>query len=148
MDLLITADYVKSKGCPEPYLKRIANAGFSHVHWAYHYNTDFIYSIIAEEIGLIGALGVLALFVIFLIRGIAIAKFSGNRHTYLLVTGLTFLIVSQALINISVTIGIFPTKGMALPFISIGGSSLISTLMICGIIMNVSRHRKMVLLNE
>ena len=49
MDLSITADYVKSKGCPEPYLKRIANAGFSHVHWAYHYNTDFIYS--KHEIG-------------------------------------------------------------------------------------------------
>lgn len=110
--------------------------------------TDFIFSIIAEEIGLIGSLVLLILFSVFLIRGIAIAKFSGSRHSYLLVTGLTFLIVAQALINISVTIGIFPTKGIALPFISIGGSSLISTLLICGIILNVSRHRKMVLLNE
>jgi sugar phosphate isomerase/epimerase len=44
MDLSITADYVKSHGCPQPYLQRIATAGFSHVHWAYHYNTDFLYS--------------------------------------------------------------------------------------------------------
>lgn len=110
--------------------------------------TDFIFSIIAEEIGLIGALLILTLFFIFLIRGITIAKFSGNRHTYLLVSGLTFLIVAQAFINISVTIGLFPTKGIPLPFISIGGSSLIATLLICGIIINVSKHRKMVLLNE
>jgi len=110
--------------------------------------TDFIFSIIAEEIGLIGALLLLVLLMVFLIRGIAIAKFSGSRHTYLLVTGLTFLIVAQAFINISVTIGLFPTKGIPLPFISIGGSSLIGTLLICGIILNVSRHRKIVLLNE
>jgi len=110
--------------------------------------TDFIFSIIAEEIGLIGALLILLLFFVFLIRGLAIAKFSGNRHTYLLVSGLTFLIVAQAFINISVTIGMFPTKGIPLPFISIGGSSLIATLLICGIIINVSKNRKMVLLNE
>jgi cell division protein FtsW len=110
--------------------------------------TDFIFSIIAEEIGLIGALLILVLFFVFLIRGLAIAKFSGNRHTYLLISGLTFLIVAQAFINISVTIGLFPTKGIPLPFISIGGSSLIATLLICGIIINVSKHRKMVLLNE
>jgi len=110
--------------------------------------TDFIFSIIAEEIGFIGAFALIALFAIFLIRGIAIAKFSGNKHTYLLVIGLTFMIVAQALINISVTIGIFPTKGIPLPFISIGGSSLVATLLICGIILNVSRHRKMVLINE
>ncbi len=110
--------------------------------------TDFIFSIISEEIGFIGAFALIVLFAIFLIRGIAIAKFSGNKHTYLLVIGLTFMIVAQALINISVTIGIFPTKGIPLPFISIGGSSLVATLLICGIILNVSRHRKMVLINE
>lgn len=110
--------------------------------------SDFIYAVVGEEVGLFGAVIVIALFMLFLIRGISIAKYSGNRHTYLLVTGLTFLIVMQAMINISVTIGIFPTKGIPLPFISNGGSSLITTLIITGIILNVSRLRKTVLLND
>ncbi len=107
--------------------------------------SDFIYSIVGEEVGLVGALTVISLFFIFLIRGLKIAKSSGNLHTYLLVVGLTFLIVIQAMINISVTIGIFPTKGIPLPFISNGGSSLIASLIIVGIIINVSRQRKTVL---
>jgi cell division protein FtsW len=110
--------------------------------------SDFIYAIVSEEIGLIGSIIVLGLFCIFLIRGINIAKLSGNLHTYLLVIGLSFLVVIQAMIHISVTIGIFPTKGIPLPFISSGGSSLIASLVITGIILNVSRHRKTVLLND
>jgi cell division protein FtsW len=110
--------------------------------------SDFIYAIVGEEIGLLGALIMVGLFIIFLVRGIRIAKYAGNRHIYLLVTGLSFLIVIQAMINISVTIGIFPTKGIPLPFISNGGSSLIASLVITGIILNVSRLRKTVLLND
>jgi cell division protein FtsW len=110
--------------------------------------TDFIFSIIGEEVGLIGTLLVLGLFFIFLIRGLRIAKQSGNLHTYLLGIGLTFLIVAQALMNISVTLGIVPTKGIPLPFISIGGSSLIASLIIAGIVVNISRHRKMVFIND
>lgn len=110
--------------------------------------SDFIYAIVGEEIGLVGALGVITLFMFFLIRGLHIAKYSENRHTYLLVTGLSFLIVIQALIHISVTIGIFPTKGIALPFISNGGSSLIASMIVTGIILNVSRLRKTVFLND
>lgn len=110
--------------------------------------TDFIFSIIGEEMGLIGSVLILGLFFAFLIRGITIAKHSGNTHAYLLVVGLTFLIVSQALMNISVTLGILPTKGIPLPFISIGGSSMIASLLIAGIIVNVSRHRKTVFIND
>jgi len=110
--------------------------------------TDFIYSIIGEEVGLIGSILVLLLFLVFLIRGVLIAKHSGNTHTYLLVTGLTFLIVIQALMNISVALGMLPTKGIPLPFISIGGSSLMSSLIIAGIIVNVSKHRKTVFLHD
>jgi cell division protein FtsW len=62
--------------------------------------------------------------------------------------GLTFLIISQALLNISVTLGILPTKGIPLPFISIGGSSLMASLVIAGILVNISKHRKMVFLND
>ena len=110
--------------------------------------TDFIYSIIGEEVGLIGALLILGLFFVFLIRGLLIAKQSGNLQTYLLGIGLTFLIISQALLNISVTLGILPNKGIPLPFVSIGGSSLMASLIIAGIIINISKHRKMVFLND
>ncbi len=110
--------------------------------------SDFIYAVAGEETGLFGAFVIIALFMLFLIRGINIAKYSGNRHSYLLVIGLTFLIVVQAMINISVTIGIFPTKGIPLPFISSGGSSLIASLIITGIILNVSRLRKTVFSND
>ncbi len=110
--------------------------------------SDFIFAVIGEEAGLIGSFLVVGLFCIFLIRGLNVAKMSGNRYTYLFVTGLTFMIVFQAMINISVTIGIFPTKGIPLPFISNGGSSLISSLLIGGLILNISRHRKTVLLND
>ncbi|UCH94051.1 MAG: FtsW/RodA/SpoVE family cell cycle protein, partial [Candidatus Aminicenantes bacterium] len=110
--------------------------------------SDFIYSIVGEEVGLVGAAAVVGLFFIYLVRGLIVAKLSGNLYTYLLVTGLTFMIVIQAMMHISVTLGIFPAKGIPLPFISNGGSSLIASLIISGIILNVSRHRKTVLLND
>jgi len=110
--------------------------------------SDFIYAVVGEEVGLVGSVVVIALFFIFLVRGLNIAKLSGNLYTYLLATGLTFMIVIQAMIHISVTLGIFPTKGIPLPFISSGGSSLVAALIIAGIILNISRHRKTVLLND
>jgi cell division protein FtsW len=106
--------------------------------------SDFIYAIIGEEVGLVGGIVIICLFFIFLVRGLNVARATGSRHTYLLVTGLTFLVVMQAMINISVTIGIFPTKGMPLPFISNGGTSMVASLIIVGIILNVSRQRKTV----
>jgi cell division protein FtsW len=110
--------------------------------------SDFIFSIIGEELGLIGALTVVVLFFVFLLRGLNIAKLSGSKQTYLLVMGLTFLVVLQAMIHFSVALGLFPTKGIPLPFISNGGSSLLSSLIIAGIIVNVSRHRRMVFVND
>lgn len=110
--------------------------------------SDFIYAIVGEEVGLVGSAAVIALFFIFLVRGLKIAKLSGNLYTYLLVTGLSFMIVLQAMMHISVTLGILPTKGIPLPFISSGGSSLVATLIMAGIILNISRHRKTVLLND
>lgn len=110
--------------------------------------TDFIFAIVAEELGLIGAALVVGLFLTYYVRGVFIARNSDSPHIYLLVTGLTFLIVTQAMANISVTIGIFPTKGIPLPFISSGGTSLLCTLIVTGIILNVSRHRKMVFVND
>jgi len=110
--------------------------------------SDFIYSVIGEEAGLVGSVAIVGLFFVFMVRGMNIARYSGNLHTYLLVVGLTFLVVIQAMINISITLGLFPTKGLALPFISSGGSSLVASLIITGIILNISRHRKTVLSND
>jgi cell division protein FtsW len=110
--------------------------------------SDFIYAIIAEELGFFGALAVIALFVVYYLRGMIIARQSDNPHTYLLVTGLVCLIALQSMINISVAVGLFPTKGIPLPFISSGGTSLLSSLMITGIILNVSRQRKVVFGND
>jgi cell division protein FtsW len=110
--------------------------------------SDFIFAIIAEEMGFFGALAVIALFVLYYLRGMVIARQSDNPHTYLLVTGLVFLIVFQSMINISVAVGLFPTKGIPLPFISSGGTSLLCSLIITGIILNVSRQRKVVFIND
>ena len=110
--------------------------------------SDFIFAIIAEELGFFGALAVIALFALYYLRGMVIARQSDNPHTYLLVTGLVFLIVFQSMMNISVAVGLFPTKGIPLPFISSGGTSLLASLMITGIILNVSRQRKVVFTHD
>ncbi|MBN2344985.1 MAG: putative lipid II flippase FtsW [Candidatus Aminicenantes bacterium] len=110
--------------------------------------SDFIFAIIAEEMGFIGALAVIALFVLYYLRGMVIARQSDNPHTYLLVSGLVFLIVFQSLLNVSVAVGLFPTKGIPLPFISSGGTSLLSSLVCTGIVLNVSRQRKVVFTDD
>ncbi len=110
--------------------------------------SDFVFAIIAEEAGFFGALLVISLFALYFLRGMVIARHSDNPHTYLLVTGLVFLIVFQSMMNISVAVGLFPTKGIPLPFISSGGTSLFCSLMITGIILNVSRQRKVVFTND
>jgi len=110
--------------------------------------SDFIFAIIAEELGFFGALAVIALFALYFLRGMAIARQSDNPHTYLLVAGLVTLLVFQALMNVSVAVGLFPTKGIPLPFISSGGTSLLGSLIITGIILNVSRQRKVVFTHD
>jgi len=110
--------------------------------------SDFIYSIIGEEFGFVGAVTVLLLFLVFWIKGLRIARFSDDRQTYLLLCGFTYMIFIQAIINISVSLGLLPTNGIPLPFISCGGSSLIASLIMAGIIINVSKHRKLVFKND
>jgi len=100
--------------------------------------TDFIFSIIAEETGLIGAAIVVTLFIFFFIRGLMIIKRSSDKFSFFLAIGLTYMVVIQAIINISVVSGLLPTKGLALPFISYGGSSLIVNMIAVGILLNVS----------
>ena len=103
-------------------------------------HTDFIYSVIAEELGLIGATAVLLCFCVIAWRGLRVALRAPDGYGAFLALGLTTMVVMQALVNISVTLGLMPTKGIPLPFVSAGGSSLVVNLVGMGILLNVSQH--------
>ena len=105
-----------------------------------HPESDFIFSIVAEELGMIGSLAVLAAFCVLAWRGLRAATKAPDRFGRYLGWGLTGVLVMQALINVSVTLALLPTKGIPLPFISYGGSSLVVTLCICGVLLNISQH--------
>ncbi|MBW8878237.1 MAG: putative lipid II flippase FtsW [Acidobacteria bacterium] len=105
-----------------------------------HPESDFIFSIVAEELGMIGALAVVAAFVVLAWRGLAAGAKAPDAFGRYLGWGLTGVLVIQALLNVSVTVALLPTKGIPLPFISYGGSSLVVTLCICGVLLNLSQH--------
>ncbi len=102
-------------------------------------HTDFILSIIGEEFGLIGTLAVIILFVLFIWQGARIAKRTVDPFGYYLAIGIISMIGLQAVINIGVSIGALPTKGLPLPFVSYGGSALIFNMMAVGFLLNISR---------
>ncbi len=103
-------------------------------------HTDFIFSIIGEELGFIGAVAIIILFIVFFWRGFLISLKSRDTFGLLLAAGITSLIVFQALVNISVVTKLIPTTGISLPFISYGGSSLIANMFCCGILLNISKN--------
>lgn len=103
-------------------------------------HSDFIFAVIGEELGLLGALAVLLVFGIFLWRGLRAALGAPDRFGMLLGMGLVTVIVVQAFFNISVVLSLVPTKGIPLPFISYGGSSLVPTLVAVGILLNISQY--------
>lgn len=103
-------------------------------------HTDFIFAVIGEELGFIGAVLVLGLFGVILWRGLRAAAGTPDEFGRLLAAGLTVMLVGQALVNISVVLGLLPTKGIPLPLVSYGGSSLVMSLLAAGILLNISQH--------
>jgi cell division protein FtsW len=102
-------------------------------------HTDFIFSIIGEEFGLIGVLIVIALFLVLFVKGVSIANRAKDRFVYYLAIGLTMMISLQALVNFAVATGLVPTKGLPLPFISYGGSSLLVNMAAIGLLLRISK---------
>lgn len=105
-------------------------------------HTDFIFAVIGEELGLIGAGTLVLLFGLLAWRGYRAARCAPDMFGQLLAVGLTTMIIAQAFFNISVTLSLVPTKGIPLPFVSAGGSSLAISLFAAGVLLNVSKHGK------
>jgi cell division protein FtsW len=103
-------------------------------------HTDFIFAVIAEEAGLIGTTLTVVAFAVIIWRGLRVAGRAPDQFGAFLATGLTAMIAVQALVNLSVVLGLVPTKGIPLPFVSAGGSSLLINLVGMGILLNVSQH--------
>jgi cell division protein FtsW len=103
-------------------------------------HSDYIFAVVGEELGLIGSLTVLAVFGLFLWRGVRAALRAPDRFGMLLGMGLVAGIVAQALFNMSVVLSLVPSKGIPLPFISYGGSSMLLTLGAVGVLLNISQQ--------
>ena len=103
-------------------------------------HTDFIYAVISEELGLIGATAILLCFCVIAWRGLRIAARAEDRFGSFVALGLTTMIAAQAFVNISVVLGLMPTKGIPLPLVSFGGSSLLINLLGMGVLLNISQH--------
>jgi cell division protein FtsW len=103
-------------------------------------HTDFIFAVIGEELGLLGTTAVLVCFCVIGWRGLRIAIRAEDAFGSFIAIGLTTMICLQALANMSVVIGLLPTKGIPLPLVSAGGSSLLVCLVSVGVLLNVSQH--------
>jgi cell division protein FtsW len=101
-------------------------------------HTDFIFSVVGEELGFIGVMVIVSMFFLLIQRGIRVALYAEDNFGRSLAFGISTLLGLEAFVNVAVITGIFPTKGLALPFISYGGSSLIITLFAVGILLNIS----------
>ncbi len=109
--------------------------------WLPEGHTDFIFAIVAEEFGFLGCVFVIGLFATFVYRGLVISARSDDAYSKLLALGITFSIGFQALVNMGVSSSMIPATGVPLPFISYGGSSLIVTMCMVGVLLNISKRR-------
>lgn len=115
-------------------------AGIEKLYYIPEPHTDFIYAVIAEELGLIGTTLTLLCFAVIAWRGLRATLVAPDRFGSLLALGITMMVVLQAFVNISVVTHLLPTKGIPLPFVSNGGSSLLINLMAMGILLNISQQ--------
>lgn len=103
-------------------------------------HTDFIFAILGEELGFLGAVATVTLFGLLLWRGVRVGLRVADPFGALLALGLTVMLTTQALVNLGVVVGLLPTKGLPLPFVSSGGSSLVMAMLSVGVILNISQH--------
>jgi cell division protein FtsW len=115
-------------------------AGVQKLFYLPEPHTDFIFAVIGEELGLLGATGILVCFCVIAWRGIRTAMRAEDTFGSFVALGLTTMIAAQAFVNMSVVLGLMPTKGIPLPLVSAGGSSLIISLLGMGVLLNISQH--------
>jgi cell division protein FtsW len=146
-------DFIYAKGEDVPYQLQQAKIAVAKGSWLGlgpgnseqrnflpHPYSDFIYSIIIEEYGLIGGVIIMMLYMVFLYRSILLLRKSPRAFGAFLALALSITLVIQALINMAVNIGLFPITGVTLPLVSMGGTSFLFTCFAIGIILSVSRH--------
>jgi cell division protein FtsW len=116
--------------------------GASRAKWGFlpFAHTDFVFAIIGEELGLVGALVVVSLFVLLGVLGIRTALHATDRYGMLLAVGVTMWFMIQAFVNIGAVIGVLPITGVPLPFVSFGGSSLVVNMAGVGLLLSVARQ--------
>ncbi|MCY3910960.1 MAG: putative lipid II flippase FtsW [bacterium] len=116
--------------------------GESRIKWGFlpEAQTDFIFAVLAEEMGWMGAMFVIGLFVGFVLCGIWVAMNSPDRFGQILATGITVWVGSQAFVNIAAVVGVVPLTGLPLPFLSVGGSALLTSMVATGVLLNIARQ--------
>ena len=119
--------------------------GTQKLSWLPYGESDFIFSIIAEELGLIGAVLLLALFIFLIYRGIKVAATAPDLFGTMLATGIITLIGLQVVVNVGVVTASLPPTGVSLPFISYGSSSLIIFMSMIGILLNISKQGRRII---
>jgi rod shape determining protein RodA len=122
--------------------KGFLNGTQTQLHYLRIQKTDFIFSVIGEELGFIGAVVLFSLFILLLFRGLRAAALAPDTFGRLIVAGVVTVILLQVFINVGVNVRLLPVTGIPLPFISSGGSSLISTLLALGLVQSVVMRRK------
>ena len=116
--------------------------GASRAKWEYlpFAQTDFIFAIIGEELGLVGAVLVLSLYVALAVLGVRVAMHAADRFSMLVAVSITTWLTVQAFMNMGMVVGVLPITGVPLPFVSFGGSSLLVTMSAAGLLLNIARH--------
>ena len=103
-------------------------------------HTDFIFAVLGEGLGFVGAVAIVAVFAVLVWRGLRVGLRAPDAFGAHLALGVTLLLATQTLVNLGVVTGLLPTKGLPLPFISFGGSALLMTMLATGILLNISQH--------